>query len=388
MFFEQIPAEVILFFILYGITGAVPFMAALYLLLRRSNAIAPDITPPVRLRRWAASFFVVSTLAHVWWLLFYIYSGDLHSKVYLLLAMVDCVLLFTTFAGTLLAMLQDCRRSVWPALVLVIPFVVLWGAFMVYPSSLLELVTAAYIILLYVLFTAYMAVAIRRYGRWLNDNYADLENKKVWLSQAVALVCMLLLVLYVLATDWVLIWIVHIIELVLVGLLLWRVETLPQLENSPMESAFSAPTTESSQEIDLPHAIEGTQKPNIPKRARQPLTIPSSLIQRLLDERCVATQLYMQHDLTLQQLATAVGINRYYLSHFFSENNTTYNAYINDLRINHFVCLYREAVALQRPITAQQLAYDSGYRSYSTFSLAFKQRRGQSVTDWIRNTAG
>ena len=57
MFTEHISAELILFFILYGITGVVPFMAAIYLLLRRGNAFAPEVTPPVRLRRWAASFF-------------------------------------------------------------------------------------------------------------------------------------------------------------------------------------------------------------------------------------------------------------------------------------------------------------------------------------------
>ena len=36
-----------------------------------------------------------------------------------------------------------------------------------------------------------------------------------------------------------------------------------------------------------------------------------------------------------------------------------------------------------QPVTAKQLASDSGYRSYSTFSLAFKQRMGQSVTTWM-----
>ena len=205
-----------LFYILYGITGIVPLLAAAYLLLRRSNAIAPGITPPMRLRRWTASFFAVTTLAHVWWLLFYIYSGDLHSVAYLVIVMVDCMLLFVTFAGMLLAMLQDRRRPVWPALVTMIPFVALWGAVMAFPSKLFEQITAAYLVLLGLLFTVHMIFAIRQYGRWLNDNYADLENKKVWLCQAVALGCMLLFVLYVLAVDMVLIWFIHIIELVLV----------------------------------------------------------------------------------------------------------------------------------------------------------------------------
>lgn len=114
VFFNQISAEDILFYILYGITGVVPLIAAVYLLFRRGNAIALDVTPPVRLRRWTASFFAVTTLAHVWWLLFYLYSGDLQSLAYLVLAMLDCVLLFVTFAGMLLAMLQDRRRPVQP----------------------------------------------------------------------------------------------------------------------------------------------------------------------------------------------------------------------------------------------------------------------------------
>ena len=100
-------AEMIFFFILYGITGVVPLMAAVYLLLRRGNAFAPGVTPPVRLRRWAAAFFAVAALGHVWWYLFYVYSRDLHSACYVVVAVLDGVALLTTIAGTLLAMLQD-----------------------------------------------------------------------------------------------------------------------------------------------------------------------------------------------------------------------------------------------------------------------------------------
>lgn len=233
MSFENISTQLILFLILYGITAAVSFMAAVYLLLRRGNAIAPGVRPPVRLRYWTASFFAVASLAHVWWLLFYSYSGDLNSVAYQVIVMFDCTLLFTSFAGMLLAMLQDRRRPVWPALLAMIPFLLLMVTHIIYPSQLLELMIAGYLLLLGLLFTGYMVVAVRQYGRWLNDNYADLENKKVWLCQTVSLVCMLLFVLYVLAIDMVLIWLIHIIELILVGLLLWRVETLPRLQTLP-----------------------------------------------------------------------------------------------------------------------------------------------------------
>ena len=57
----------------------------LYLLLCRGKAIAPDITPPARLRRWAAALFGVMALAHIWWILFYTYSDDTRSVIYGLL---------------------------------------------------------------------------------------------------------------------------------------------------------------------------------------------------------------------------------------------------------------------------------------------------------------
>lgn len=40
--------------------------------------------------------------------------------------------------------------------------------------------------------------------------------------------------------------------------------------------------------------------------------------------------------------------------------------------------------AAHQLISAQQLAYQSGFRSYSTFGAAFKQAMGMTVTEWIR----
>ncbi|MBR0176188.1 MAG: AraC family transcriptional regulator [Bacteroidales bacterium] len=57
------------------------------------------------------------------------------------------------------------------------------------------------------------------------------------------------------------------------------------------------------------------------------------------------------------------------------------------LRFNHFVNLCREAAAAGKLFTAQQLADESDYRSYSTFSLAFKQRMGKTMTAWMHETA-
>ena len=367
------------FFILYGITGVVPLIAALYLLLRRGNAFAPEITPPVRLRRWAASFFVGIALGHVWWYLFYFYSRDTHSAWYLVVVGLDSITLLTTIGGTLLAMLQDRRRSVWPVLAAMIPVLALVGLEILYPDRPFMTMVTIYLLSLYVLFSVYMVFAVRRYGQWLNDNYADLENKKVWLSQLVSLVCLLMFILYAFVdVDTFQIYVLHVIELLLFCLLLWRVETLPLLaETSVKEEGCAASGSETSPAAPLANQ-KGVETLGY---------IDISQIERLLAERCVDTQLYLQHDLTLQQLAQAVGTNRSYLSQYFSRQGITYNIYINNLRINHFINHYQEVVAANQPFTVQQLVSESGYRSYSTFSLAFKQRMGQSVTTWMRESS-
>lgn len=387
--FGQTSIQSILFFALYGVTGAMPLVAALYLLLRPCNVFSASITPPVRLRRWAAAFFAFSALTHVWWLLFYVYSGDLNSAAYKLIVITDCVLLLTTIAGTMLSMLQDRRRPVWPVLVAMLPFVALVATLMIHPSELLQQIAKAYLLLHCLLFAVYMVFAIRRYGRWLNDNYADLEHKRVWLSQAVAFFCMLAFVLYIVAENMVLIYCLHIVDLVLVFLLLWRVETLPELDAPSADETFTPSALERPvcETTSAESAFVPDTMPVMPTQPEQPSANPINIdvdqMEQLLKERCEATQLYLENNLTLQMLAQAVGTNRYYLSQYFSRQGITYNIYINNQRINHFVSRCRELSAAGQDIPVQQLALESGFGSYRTFSRAFLLRTGQSVTEWL-----
>jgi len=404
--FDYISTVDILFFMLYGVTGVVPLTAAVYLLLRRGNAFASDVTPPLRLRRWAAAFFAIATLIHVWWFLFYVSSSEYMSAAYVAAVMLDCSTMLTTIAGTLLAMLQDRRRPVWPVFAAVAPFVVMCLALMVWPSQqYLVIIGFGYILLVYLAFSVYVAFAVRQYGRWLRDNYADLERKEVWLTHAMILVFMLVFILYVLInSDIAMGYVLHLTQLSLFVLLLWRVETLPCLTTESHATACPADEDGERPQDACPaearHSMADAQDETQDGEASAPGTASGKAgdegvrsravdldeIERLLAEHCARTQLYLQHDLTLQQLAQALGTNRSYLGQYFSSRDITYNTYINNLRINHFISLYHETVAARKPFTLQQLASDSGYRSYSTFSLAFKQRMGQSVTAWMRES--
>ena len=355
---EQITPLSILYLLLHGAGTAVATVLCLYLLLCRGKAIAPDITPPARLRRWAAALFAVMALAHIWWILFYTYSDDTSSVIYGLLVAIDCMVLPPVFVGTLLTMLQDRRRPLWPIFVVMTPCAVIAVLQTAMPSVDLTTPNKVYGLVLVVAFIIYMVVAVRQYGRWLRDNYADLEHKEVWLSLTLLIALMILITSFEYTDNYVMNTIVHLIGFPLAGLLLWRVDTLSDLSTDNLTDACLCKAS----------SFKGE----------------TSHIGQLLAKHCEDAQLYLQTDLTLSQLSAAVGVNRYYLSQYFASQGTSYYEYIHDLRIRHFVARYRELAAAQKPIVAQQLAQESGYHSYSTFSAAFKQRMGQNVTAWMR----
>ena len=361
---EQITPLSILYLLLHGAGTAVAVVLCLYLLLCRGKAIAPDITPPARLRRWAAALFGIMAMVHVWWILFYTYLNDTHSVIYGLLVAIDCMALPFVFVGTLLTMLQDRHRPLWPILVVTTPCAVLAVLQIALPSIDLTFPNKVYGMILVVAFIIYMVVAVRQYGRWLRENYADLEHKEVWLSLTLLIGLMLLLMSYEYTDNYVMSTIAHLTGFPLAGLLLWRVETLKDLSTDNL----------------APHSA---QRDACLSNAPSPKGEVSHIGQ-LLAKHCEDTQLYLQTDLTLSQLSAAVGVNRYYLSQYFTSQDTSYYEYIHDLRVDYFIARYRELAAAQVPIVAQQLARESGYHSYSTFSTAFKQRMHKSVTAWMR----
>ena len=369
--YDQIREDTI-FTMLYAVVMAMAALASIYLLFRRGNAFAADVTPPRRLRRWTAAFFGVIAAGHLWYLpAAVLTSADAIMLSLLIGALLDCMLAIPLALIVMLCMLQDRRRPLWPVSVMVAPLVVGMVVFVVTRSNVLLPWLYGYFLLMAVGFTIYMVRAVRQYSRWLRDNYADLEHKEVWQSFLVLAVIMLMFSYYIVGYGGMTYeYIVQMCGLVLIGYLLWRVETLSDLTVSqplPIEEETPAPV--SPPEDDSPSSE----------------TLSDAAYEKiasLLQQHCVDTQLYLQHNLNISQLAQALGTNRTYLRLYFVHQDTNYNAYINDLRIRHFVRLYSEAVADQRFFTVQELATQSGYHSYNTFALAFKQRMGKSVTEW------
>ena len=358
----------IFYMMLYAVVAALNLVACCYLLLRRGNAFAADVTPPIRLRRWTAAFFAANTLCHLWYLpTYFLTSSDDRMLSYFIAGLLDFMTVIPLTIVILFTMLQDRRRPLWPVCVMVAPLVAGMAWRVATRSDELIPILFIYFLLLAIGLIIYMVRALRQYGHWLRDNYADLEHKEVWQSFVVLGIILLVYVVYLLDEGGLIFeYAMEAILVVLTSYLLWRVETLSDLSLAVNDVEEETGATEDVEDNDLPLSVR-------------------SDIELLLQQHCIDEHLYLQHDLTLLQLTKTIGTNRSYLSQYFSSQGTTYNAYINNLRINHFDSLYREAVASRRSFTVQQLAHESGFRNYNTFGAAFKKTMGMNTTEWMRN---
>jgi len=363
-----------LYLIVYGGSMIFALIGCIYLLFRRSNAFAPEVTPPLRLRRWVAAFFLVMLLSHISWYVFvkYGFFGDSLTGL-IVAAALDCMVLIPLIMGMLQAMLQDRRRPLWPFFLATLPVAAFFVVIAYRHDTVLVPWVQGYFMLMTVIMFIYMAFAVRQYSLWLRNNYADLENKEMWQSFMVLAIYLLVLSFYIYSSSGMTYeYAVQVFDYLFIAILLWRVETLQTLENNNDNDDITGAT--------------GLEEVMALQSSAPQANIPDNIGQ-LLEHYCKGGQLYLRQDITLSELSKAIGTNRYYLSQYFTRQETTYNAYINGLRIQHFVRLYQEAVAADRPFTAQQLAQESGFRSYSTFAAAFKQRMGQTVKIWMCNAA-
>ena len=121
--YDQVREDTV-YIMLYAVVTAMAIIASFYLLFRRANAIAPDVTSSVRLRRWTGLLFASIALDHVWYMpIFFLTSSEDIKMVDLVGGLLDFMTLFPLAIIVLFAMLQDRRRPLWPIAVVLAPLV-------------------------------------------------------------------------------------------------------------------------------------------------------------------------------------------------------------------------------------------------------------------------
>ena len=365
-------------------------ISCLYLLFSRVNVVMPENQPPRELRFWAGMFMAVDVMSHLWWivlgnLFFTAYSYERNA----LGALLDGVTIYPMVMCVLLRMLQDKRRPLWPVWVSMLPVlaIVFIGGFILRSPGYTKLLVN-YLLLFDVIFALYIFLSLRRYGRWLRDNYADLERKELWQSLLLMAILLGLLGIYKSDFSYTTEYVVQVGSLILIIFLVWRVETLQQLTDETDDAAEVVEQVVPAEVYNCENSgNEDDTEMNTSGEERHS-SKNLDYIGDLLATNCEATQLYLQYDLTLAKLSTAIGTNRTYLGAYFAQLGITYNTYINRLRVGNFINLYRESVAASHPFTIQTAAQESGFQNYRTFSLTFKKLMGLTASEWIKQEQG
>ena len=213
-----------LFVALYGAVAMMAVLAGIYLLAARANVFAREVSAPRVLRRWAAAFMAAVALSHVWWALPVEawFEVDKAMRDVVCFSM-DLLTLVPLMMAWLLRLLQDRRRPVWPWFVAHVPVLLMALQSLSWPLFM-------YQVALILAFVIYYYLALCRYGRWLRDNFADLEHKEVW--QSLVLMLVLLAVYSAYTTNGGSLFREYLSQVLSVGIIafvLWRTEGLQAL---------------------------------------------------------------------------------------------------------------------------------------------------------------
>lgn len=101
-------------------------------------------------------------------------------------------------------------------------------------------------------------------------------------------------------------------------------------------------------------------------------------------ERIKRDRNYLSKNITLEKLASSYSVDSKILSSTIREHEkSTFNDYINSLRIEYFVELIKNAE--HKKFTIMALAEKSGFNSKATFNRAFKKIHGVSPTNYIQD---
>lgn len=159
----------------------------------------------------------------------------------------------------------------------------------------------------------------------------------------------------------------NIVAIVLICRLFWlgfRQEAVPVLTSDECNAHDSSPetTAESCGTLSLSPAQQDK-------------------IGKLLDNCLNNSELFLNPNLNLNDVAEALGTNRTYLSQYINGSlNTTFYEMVNQTRISHVLKLLNE----NPNQTIEQLLESSGFKSRSVFYKYFKQAVGKSPSAYLK----
>lgn len=138
---------------------------------------------------------------------------------------------------------------------------------------------------------------------------------------------------------------------------------------------FIPPADDEKINVDAPDEMEE-------KYSRSGLTESAAeLIEKRLHRLMKSEKRFLEPNLTLNQLADAVGASPQWLSQYINQyHQCNFFDYVNSFRVNHVQQLIRESINTEN--TLLDLALAAGFNTKSTFNSSFKKITGYTPSNW------
>lgn len=116
------------------------------------------------------------------------------------------------------------------------------------------------------------------------------------------------------------------------------------------------------------------QLPLVPKKNREDLTVAQKLLQYINEN--------ILQELTAKDVAKAVGISPYYLSHIFSKQlKISFPTYVAQQRL-----ILASDMLKRTKKTVTEVVYETGFPNMRTFNRCFRKQYGCTPTEWRNKT--
>lgn len=390
---DNMSLDYLAFMVVHGLCVGILVMIGLYLIVSVRSAFQEDVEPNALVRKTAGWNALLWAMTFVITLLYPVFEHLEFFAIVPRLNIMLCLMVVPGVALLLLSLLQmqhAIRRYFWLH-VLVPTSLIVWYLFA--PSQLQMHLSFAYWLIYALVFALWFYRQEHRYRRHLRDLYSDLEHHEIrWIYQIIVLL-IIYLGLFILAhvTENTYAW--HYVSYAYcIGL--WALLThhvdchecavrfwvgAPEAPQSEVEAEVSLLSTEA----EYPADCDTTQpEPSAPEvAAAEPAAVRDlNWIGERLRERCEEPKLYLHHDLGIDVLATHLGTNRTYIGRYLASKGMTYYGYINGLRIGHA----RQMIEQDADTTISTIAFQSGFKSDSTFRRAFMEIEGCTPSEYAK----
>lgn len=268
------------------------------------------------------------------------------------------------------------HRFSWRRLLLLtIPFVLFTVAYAIWPSQWVIYAYAAFLWFYAWGIVIFGYVKAHRHIKYVRENYSYIDNIDVSWLRPVFIFVIATQLIWLYASLFPSVWtdILYYISSIAFWLMVlhysWNFRPISE-ESHDHEADF---TTEE------PKVADGKEEDHDILNAPMRQYAFAEKMEQLMDSQ----QLYLNQDLTLEELAAALGTNRTYISNYLNTvKGTNFYDYINQKRIELVsVPLLRE----HPEYTLEHVANASGFRSISTFRRTFIKLTGQKPSDFCKS---